>query len=291
MNGPRTRQLVAGDIEFGILEVGEGPLALCLHGFPDTAHTWRYLLPELAAAGFHAVAPFMRGYAPTAVADDGCYSLGALASDANLLHEALGGDERAVLIGHDWGAEAVYPAAASAPDRWKRLVTLSVPPATMDDVLFRDYDQLKSFFYLFALQRPGAEAIVAADDMAFLGRLWGDWSPGYDAADDLANVRDALRDPAHLTAAIRYYRDWREDDVECAKYAFEQSAVFRTPPQPALYLHGAGDGCVRAELVTDVLDHLAPGSQMEVVEEAGHFLQLERPRVVNDLIVGWAIRG
>jgi pimeloyl-ACP methyl ester carboxylesterase len=65
-----------------VLEAGDGPLALCLHGFPDSAHTWRHLLPRLAAAGFHAVAPFMRGYAPTAVPADGCYQIGALVADA-----------------------------------------------------------------------------------------------------------------------------------------------------------------------------------------------------------------
>jgi hypothetical protein len=67
---------------------------------PDAAHTWRHLLPELAAAGFHAVAPFMRGYAPTAVPRDGNYSIGALVADTLALHQVMGGDEQAVLIGH-----------------------------------------------------------------------------------------------------------------------------------------------------------------------------------------------
>ena len=67
----RSATVRANDLEFGLLEAGSGPLALCLHGFPDTAHTWRHLLPVLAGAGFHAVAPFMRGYAPTAVPADG----------------------------------------------------------------------------------------------------------------------------------------------------------------------------------------------------------------------------
>lgn len=102
-------------MEFGLLESGgAGPLALCLHGFPDTAHTWRYLLPQLAAAGFHAAAPFMRGYAPSAVPRNECYSIGALVADATALHQALGGDDQAVLIGHDWGAEAAYGAVAFA---------------------------------------------------------------------------------------------------------------------------------------------------------------------------------
>ena len=96
---PVTQGTVRGDgVELAYLACGEGPLALCLHGFPDSAHTWRHLLPELARAGFHAVAPYMRGYAPTGVAPDGRYELGALVADAVALHEALGGDERAVLI-------------------------------------------------------------------------------------------------------------------------------------------------------------------------------------------------
>src|SRR5215467_6620098 len=125
---PRPASVRANGLEFGLLETGSGPLALCLHGFPDSAHTWRHLLPALAGAGYRAVAPFMRGYAPTAVPKDGAFQVGALASDANALHEALGGDESAVLIGHDWGAGAAYSAAAYAPGRWRKVVTMAVPP-------------------------------------------------------------------------------------------------------------------------------------------------------------------
>jgi pimeloyl-ACP methyl ester carboxylesterase len=90
----------------------DGPLGLCLHGFPDSAHTWRYLLPDLAEAGLRALTPWMRGYAPTAV-PDGSYGVRALTADACALHEALSGDERAMLIGHDSGAFAAYGAATS----------------------------------------------------------------------------------------------------------------------------------------------------------------------------------
>ena len=85
------RTVTANGLDIGILECGEGPLALCVHGFPDTAHSWRHLLPALADAGYHAVAPFQRGYAPTAVPTDGLYQTAALSTDANALHEALGG--------------------------------------------------------------------------------------------------------------------------------------------------------------------------------------------------------
>src|SRR6202167_3082247 len=166
----RMATVQANDLEFGLLEAGSGPLALCLHGFPDTAHTWKHLLPALADAGFHAVAPFMRGYAPTAIPADGAYQIGALVADAVALHEALGGDGDAVLIGHDWGAETAYGAAAFAPDRWRRLVTLAVPPAALDAVLFSDYEQLKRLFYTFMFRDPNgfADAVVARDGRAFL---------------------------------------------------------------------------------------------------------------------------
>src|ERR1039458_6478949 len=204
----RTRTVRANNMEFAVLETGgTGPLALCLHGFPDSAYTWRHLLPELADAGFHAVAPFMRGYAPSEVPSDQCYGVGALIADVVALHEALGGDEQSVLIGHDFGAEAAYGAVAFAPNRWRRLVTLAVPPFALDPVLFRDYEQLKRFFYIFLFRDPlvAAHEVVAANDMEFIDQLWRDWSPGYDAAEHLVEVKESLRETANLKAAIAYY--------------------------------------------------------------------------------------
>ena len=111
------QRTTVNDLEVAYLEAGTGPLALCLHGFPDTAHGWTSTLDALAAAGFHAVAPFMRGYAPTAVPADGGSPLGAWVADANAWHDVLGGDGDAVLIGHDWGALTTYGAAGLEPHR------------------------------------------------------------------------------------------------------------------------------------------------------------------------------
>lgn len=296
----RAGTVQANGLEFGLLEAGSGPLALCLHGFPDTAHTWGHLLPALARAGFHAVAPFMRGYAPTTVPADGVYHLGALAADAVALHEVLGGSGDAVLIGHDWGAEAAYGAAAYAPDRWRRLVTLAVPPAALDPVLFSDYNQLRRFFYLFMFRDLAgfAEAVVAADGMAFLDRLWADWSPGYYPGEHLAKVKQSLRRPANLAAAIGYYRAAGAPGTPGAHgtpsasqggshYAAELRAAARQAPQPTLYLHGANDGCIAADLARRAAPLLAPSSRMIVVDGAGHFLHLEKPNEVNNHILAW----
>jgi pimeloyl-ACP methyl ester carboxylesterase len=237
----------------------------------------------------------MRGYAPTEIPADGAYQLGALVADAVALHEVLGGDGTAVLIGHDWGAETAYGAAAHAPDRWRRLVTLAVPPAALDEVLFSDYEQLKRFFYLFMFRDPAgfAEAVVASDEMSFLDQLWRDWSPGYQPGEHLARVKQCLREPANLAAALGYYRAAGPTGTAegppgtAARYAAEQQAAGRQAPQPTLYLHGARDGCIRVDLARGAERLLAPASRMVVIGEAGHFLHLEKPGEVNDRILAW----
>src|SRR3954447_26382099 len=146
-------RVTVNDIELAYLACGDdGPLALCLHGFPDSAHTFRHLLPELAAAGFRAVAPWLRGYAPTDIPEDGDFSIATLAADANALHEALDGDGAAVLIEHDCGAMTSYVAAADGADCWRRLVTMAVPPPKTASAAFFHYRQLKRSFYIFLFQ-------------------------------------------------------------------------------------------------------------------------------------------
>ncbi len=264
----------------------DAPLALLLHGFPDAAPTWRYLIPALTEAGFRPVAPWLRGYAPTSVPADGLYQVGALARDASRLHEALGGDERAVIVGHDWGAMATYAAVGWEPDRWRRAVAMAVPPAGAMFGGFTSYDQLRRSWYMFFFQSPLADGVVAADDLAFIDRLWADWSPGYSAADDLPAVKDALRDPASLTAALGYYRATLGDGPTSPDLDAPQAGWMTPTPIPTLYVHGAADGCLGAELVTDAAAHLpAPGSRAEIVDGVGHFLHVEAPDVVNPLIV------
>jgi pimeloyl-ACP methyl ester carboxylesterase len=276
----------ANDVEFAYLEAGEGPLALCLHGFPDSAWTWRHLLPDLADAGFHAVAPFLRGYAPTSVPTDGRYQTAALALDAGALHEALGGDGEAVIIGHDWGALATYIAANHEPDRWKRVVTAAVPPAGSVAGGFLTYDQLKRSWYMFFFQHGLSDMVVGMGDLAFIDGLWADWSPGYDASEDLPHVKDCLRDPANLAAALGYYRATLGGVATDPALDAVQAKGNEVTPQPTLYLHGRTDGCMGIEVAETATAFLtSPGSRMEVVDDAGHFLHVEKPDVVNRLIV------
>ncbi|WUI01817.1 alpha/beta hydrolase [Spirillospora sp. NBC_00431] len=306
MGGITTGSVTANGLDFGYLAAGpaDGPLVLLLHGFPDSAHTWRHLMPELATAGYRAVAPFMRGYAPTSVPEDGAYQTGALAADAVALHEALGGGPDAVVIGHDWGAFAAYGAAAFAPGRWRGAVAMSVPPISVMTGAFFEYEQLKRSFYMFVFQTPLAEAVLGR---AFIEGLWRDWSPpgpgGRAQGDDLApdtghaeaidHVMECLATPGNVAAALGYYRALFDPSRHSDRYAAEQKAISVIGEVPVLYLHGSADGCLGADVVapdgdlSGVLAALPPGSRADLVPDAGHFLQLDRPTDVNDRILGW----
>jgi pimeloyl-ACP methyl ester carboxylesterase len=277
------RTITANGLEFAYFEDGpaDGPLALCLHGFPDSAHTWRYLLPELAQAGFHAVAPFLRGYAPTEIPADGHYQIGAVVRDANALHEAFGGRDDAVIIGHDWGALATYGAVAHQPDRWRRVVTAAVPPTSAIGMSLFSYAQLHSSWYMFFFLSPLAEMALPLDDFSFIDGLWADWSPGYDGTWDVAKVKESIGDLAHITAAIGYYRALYLPELQVPELTEEQSASLAPTPKPTLYLHGRDDACMLLSSIGDPLQFLAEGSDMEIIDGAGHFLHLEQPDQVN----------
>ena len=275
-------------VEFGYLTCGSGPLALCLHGFPDSAHTWRHLLPALADVGFRAVAPFQRGYAPTAVPADGRYQSGALAADANALHDALGGGADAVIIGHDWGAPATYGAACFEPDRWRAVVAMAVPSGgAVNKAFLGNFAQLKRSWYMFFFQHGLADVIVGINDLAFIDGLWADWSPGYDASSDLVAVKDALRQPANLQAALGYYRARLGDGYRDPALESIQEATGLWPSQPTLYIHGRNDGCIGVEVAQAAAAEAPPNVRIEYLDDCGHFLQLERPTEVNAMITGF----
>ena len=276
----------ANGTDFSYLECGTGKLALLLHGFPDTAQTWRHLMPQLAEMGYRVVAPFMRGYAPSAVPSDGCYQTAMLARDANALHENLGGDSEAIIIGHDWGAPSCYGAAIDAPTRWHRVVGMAVPPtAALGMAFVQNLEQIKKSWYMFFFQHGLADLVVGANNHAFIEMLWRDWSPGYDASVDLEFIRKSLADPKNLQAALGYYRATLGDGYRDPQLSELQNQMAASvPPQPLLYLHGANDGCIGVDVVESAKKNAPANVKFEVVEAAGHFLQLEQPKVVNKLI-------
>ncbi|MEY2968376.1 MAG: hypothetical protein RIQ64_1003 [Actinomycetota bacterium] len=288
-SSPETLQVTARGVEFHCLAMGTGPVALLLHGFPDSARSWIPLMEQLAARGRRVIAPYMRGYAPTAVPADGCFQTAALSADAVALHEALGADEDAVIIGHDWGAPATYGAALLAPDRWRRVVGMAVPPGpAMGAAFVSNLAQLKRSWYMFFFQHPLSDLVVGANDLAFIDMLWADWSPGFDGADAVTATKDALRDPANLAAALGYYRaTLGEGKKDPALVDLQGRMGSEVPTQPLLYLHGANDGCIGREVAEFAAGIAPPNVDVRIVEGAGHFLQLEQPAMVAKHVLEW----
>ena len=288
MSALREGRVRANGLEFATLETGpsDAPLVLCLHGFPDVARTWRLLLPALASVGYRAVAPYLRGYAPTEIPQDGRYQTAVLAQDVLALIEAHGA-KRAVVIGHDWGAVAAYGAAILGPERVRRLVTLAVPHRTAGLAIATSYEQQKRSWYVFFFQSPLAEAAVAAGDFAFIDKLWHDWSPGYELEPaERAALKRCLAAPGVLAAALGYYRAFFDPARQDPSLAEVQARIFSADvPVETLYLHGTDDGCIGVETVRGCEAAFPKGLRKVLVEEAGHFLHLERPRVVNEAIL------
>ncbi|HEY2199113.1 MAG TPA: alpha/beta hydrolase [Mycobacterium sp.] len=192
----------ANGLKFAYLEEGTGPLVLMLHGFPDTAHTWDDLRSRIAAKGYRAVSPFMRGYQPTAIPDRDA-DQETLARDVLALVDALGASE-AVVIGHDWGASAAYGAAALGPEWVKKLFVLAIPhPATLKPTL----KKLWAVRHFAVYKLPRAPERFARNDFAALPEICRRWSPSWQPdPSEFGPVRASFSNRASLNAAFGYYR-------------------------------------------------------------------------------------
>lgn len=290
MAEPRWIDVAAPTVQLRALHWGpdEGPIALCLHGFPDTAYGFRNLAPHLVAAGYRVIAPFMRGYVPSSLPTDRAYHLGALMDDALQVHAANNPTDADVVIGHDWGAVAANGLAAMPDSPFRKAVLMSVPPSAalktgrsarllrlLPRQLLRSW--YISYFQLpFAPERSGSWIVPL---------LWRRWSPGYGPAEDLRHVDAAIGAPDRWRAALGPYRATIRNYRPPARYAELHRWWTAAPQLPTLYLHGADDGCMTAEFTPFVRSALPAGSDVAVVGGAGHFLQLERPEHVGRHIV------
>ena len=271
----------------------DAPIALCLHGFPDTAYTWRRVAPLLVDAGWRVVAPFLRGYAPSSLPSDGSYHVGALMDDALRVLQAAGPTGRDVLIAHDWGAIAGAGLVAMPDSPFAKAAIMSVPMGAafrplgrvphFGRLVARIPRQMLDSWYIAYFQLPWLPERSAS---WVVPRLWRQWSPGLPADEDLRYVGAAIGAPDRWRAALAYYRTAIRGGRPPTHYAELHRHWLSAPRLPILYLHGTDDGC--AEDYTRWIARVVPdGSELALVEQAGHFLQLEQPDVVGRHIVGF----
>ncbi len=277
----------ANGLEFAYLEEGEGPLVLFLHGFPDTAYSWSHQVPALAAAGYRAVAPYLRGYPPSEIPRDGFYDKGTLVADVAALIRALGGGAPVHLVGQDWGATITYGVLGAFPELVRRAIVMAVPHPAQVAKSVLDAKHVHRSFHWWFFQLPDLpESALAENDFAFIDYLWDYWtSPGYRDSEHIAEIKRMLREPGVLTATLGYYRavfDPRKVDprLENLRHSMDRAITV-----PTLALCGGDD--LRAELMTDQAKYFAAEYHFELVPGAGHFLHREKPAEVNRLILNW----
>jgi pimeloyl-ACP methyl ester carboxylesterase len=284
---PPMNRIVANGLEFAYVEAGAGPLVILLHGFPDTARTWSHQLPALADAGYRAVAPYLRGYAPTGVPRDGFYDKATLATDVAALIRLLGGGQPVHLVGQDWGAIIAYAVLAAFPELVRRAVVMAVPhPAQVAKSILDPVHVHRSFHWWFFQLPELPEKALAANDFAFIDYLWRYWSaPGYQDAAHLAEIKAMLREPGVLAATLGYYRAMLDPRRADPRHDALRPAMERAITVPTLAL--CGDGDLRAELMTDQAQYFRGEYRYRSVAGAGHFLHREQPAAVTRLILDW----
>jgi pimeloyl-ACP methyl ester carboxylesterase len=263
----------AGDVELALLERGEGPLVVCLHGFPGSAWSMVGLLETLADAGFRAVAPATRGYAPSGRPPGRTTTLLDLARDAIAVADALG-EEELMIVGHDWGAVTAYAAANLAPHRVHRIVAVAVPhPAAV--LRSPSLGRLWRSRHMLQFQVPDLpERLIARTHLRWIDDLARRWSPTWDPTEDeLATLRRGLEGPGRLAAALGYYRGLPRGVVDPE---VRRVALGRVPV-PALVINGEDDACVAPGLYAGMEDLFPGGLTRASIPGAGHFVHLEAP--------------
>jgi pimeloyl-ACP methyl ester carboxylesterase len=293
-NGVRLHYVEAGD--------PDDPLVLLLHGFPEFWYAWRHQLPALAEAGYHVIAPDLRGYntseKPPGV---GAYRLTRLVDDVISLIEEFteragseGSDEAQLplLVGHDWGGAIAWEVAIRHPEAIERLAILNAPHPERFQRELGSASQLRKSWYMFFFQLPGVpERAIRAGNYRVLDRLLREDPVDPDAFDsvDIERYTEALSKPGALTAAINYYRALaRENPIGTLRRALVGQSgrppAYRRVQVPTLLIWGEQDSALSVSL-TEGLDGWVENLRVERLPEASHWVQADAPETVNDLLV------
>lgn len=268
----------ANGLNFAYYEAGSGPLALCLHGFPDTAETWSHLLPQLADAGYRAVAPNLRGYLPTEIPSDADYSAVALGQDVLRLIEAFG-EEQAVVIAHDWGALAAYSAANQQPERISKLVTVAIPhPRSLRPSLGGLWKARHFITYQF---RNATVRKYRGSDMQAVDEIYRRWSPNWVFDEgELTAVKESFRQPGGVEAALGFYWSFWAD----ARNSAVQKVVNGKTAVNTLTIVGDSDGALSLDNMPRTRSAFTGSYDYKILPQVGHFLHREAPDLFADTV-------
>ncbi len=314
------RQIDCGQARLRCAIEGQGPLAILVHGFPESWYSWRHQLGPIAAAGFTACAIDVRGYGgsdkPPRIED---YTLEAIAGDLIGLADALSPGEPVVLIGHDWGAPIVWNTAFTRPDRIRAVAGLSVPFAgaplrPLTEVFREHFTSQGRFFYQEYFQEPGvAEAEAERDLRDFVARMMysisGDAPPGDYGSKRLgATFLEGLPEPRPVPWLSEADLDYYEGEFRASGFRgplnryrnHERDYEWLKPWQgkqlerPCLFIGGTRDpattlfGAVADPVA--MMRRFAPRVEGHVLDGVGHWTQQERPDEVNALLIDWLKR-
>jgi pimeloyl-ACP methyl ester carboxylesterase len=280
------RDVAAAGLRFHVAEHGpaDGPLVLLLHGFPETWWSWRHQLLALGDAGFHAVAPDLRGYGGTDKPPRG-YDGYTLSADIAGLIRALGASD-AHLVGHDWGGALAWSTATLHPKAVNRLTVLSIPHVLrLQQALRSDLAQLRmsSYIALFQVPKVPENRLVAGDLVSELLHRWG--GPGFPDEETERRCREAMAIPGAAHCALEYYRWAFRSRLRPSGSRF-LTLLSAGVHVPVLQLHGERDGCLKVSTAAGSGRWAHAGYRFEVLPGVGHFPHQEAPTEVTELLLG-----
>lgn len=264
---------VGEGIDYAVIDEGDGPAVLLLHGFPDSSYLWRYQIPALCEAGFRVVAPDLRGFGdssrPVCVDE---YKVLRVVGDISELLRALG-IRRAHVVGHDWGAAVAWFMASLMAHKVDHLAVLSVGHPTLYHTP-TSAQREKSWYTLLYQFEGVAEELLAR-------RNWALLREGTPGGDTERYIRDLSR-PAALTAALGWYRANQHPLLQLEP---PPRVPFVTAPTLAIW--GVGDHAMLEDGVKDSAAFVSGPWRYERVEAAGHWIPLSAPERLNELLLGF----
>jgi pimeloyl-ACP methyl ester carboxylesterase len=265
------KRIEANGLMLNVVDEGEGPAVVMLHGFPDSADLWRHQLPALVRAGFRVVAPDMRGFGdsdrPQSVND---YVIFNAVADVRAIMDVLE-IARAHVVGHDHGAGVAWLLATGEPSRVERLAALSVGhPGAFTRPLIA---QLRRSWYTFMFQFAGvAENLLSLDEW----RLMRDWAAG---SPDVDRYIEDLARPGALTAGLNWYRANTPPEIWGIDLPYPEIAA------PTLGVWSNGDSLLGEEQMIDSVQYLTGPWRYERFDDVGHWIPIEEPERLNALLL------